>query len=142
MKIHVVLDDKDAIDGFVCVNIKSDLEALKSVITNSCTTIIASDILDKFPYEETMPILGLMIEKLRLGGQLILRGVGLLPFCRSVCSELISTEKAGELLLENKSFQDTRELCKALESAQLVVDSFNLNGISYEIIAKRNNGTL
>lgn len=142
MKINVVLDDKDAIDGFVCVNIKPGTESLQSVINNSCTTIIASDVLDKLSYTETKKVINLMIEKLRIGGELIIKGVGLLQFCRLVCSGSVSAEDAGAILQANSSFQDTRDLTKIFESANLIIDSLKFNGISYEIIATRNTGAV
>jgi hypothetical protein len=137
MKIHIVREGQETIKGFTKVLVKDGVINFNDVSDNQSVFILAGDVLDEFPIEKTQECLKLILQKLRLGGKLVIGGTDIRLFCKSVINSLITKENASNTIFNCKSMTDIETVLLLIRSAGLNVITTQTNGVHYEITAER-----
>lgn len=137
MKIQVITSEPEAISGFDHILIQNgQCPDIDNVINHSCTELIAIDCLDKLSYDDSVKFFGELIKKIRLGGTLVLRGIGLLSIGQQIISEAIDAQSLSNIISNIKCLHDPRNIVNVLEKENFTVTMY-LRGIHYEITATR-----
>lgn len=140
MKIQIIKNDGESIDGFITLKLGNDTKLeLSKIINNSCTEILLLDIIDLFEYNKSIELISDIVSKIRLNGSLILRGISSIAFSHSLLNGIIDSNRASEIISKIQSIHDHRDITSLLESHHFTIDTISLNGLSYELKATRNN---
>ena len=138
MKLQIVKNDDESIDGFVSLKVGEDFKSTVSkIIDNSCTEILLLDILDSMDYDTSYEFLSHIIQKVRLNGSLLLRGVSSIVLASSMLNGQIETKQASNVIANINSIHDQRDIITMLEANDFVVDIVRLSGVTYELKATR-----
>jgi hypothetical protein len=138
MKLQIVNNDDESIDGFISLKVGEDFKTtLSQLIDNSCTEVLLLDILDTMEYEQSFEFLVSVLKKIRSSGSIILRGVSSLSFSHSLLNGPIDSKQASGIIGNIKSIHDQRDVINLLESNNFTVDTVRLNGVVYELKATR-----
>jgi hypothetical protein len=138
MKLQIVNNDDESIDGFISLKIGEDFKTtLSQLIDNSCTEVLLLDILDTMEYEQSFEFLVSVLKKIRSNGSILLRGVSSLAFSHSLLNGPIDSKQASGIIGNIKSIHDQRDVINLLESNNFTVDTVRLNGVVYELKATR-----
>lgn len=138
MKLQIINNENESIEGFVSLKISENFKTtLSQIIDNSCTEILLLDILDTMDYEKSYEFLSQMIHKIRLNGSLILRGVSSIVLANSILNEKIDTKQASNIIANIQSFHDQRDIITLLEANDFIIDTIRLSGVNYELKATR-----
>jgi hypothetical protein len=140
MKLQIVRNDNESIEGFVSLKVGEDFKTtLSQLVDNSCTEVLLLDILDTMEYESSFEFLASVLNKIRLQGSIILRGISSLAFSHSLLHGPIDSKQASEIITNIKSIHDQRDVISILESHNFIIDTVRLHGVSYELRATRYN---
>ncbi len=137
MKIQILTDQQNLIDGYEFVPIKDGEVDLTRFSNNECTEIIADNIIDQVPISHVANTIKFLIEKLRMGGKLVLGGTDLRLFCKHVTNQSIGPVDANHIISQCKSMTNLEEIATLVASAGLKIEATNINGIHFEIFCKR-----
>lgn len=138
MKIQIVNDDKESIDGFITLKIGENPSSdLSKIIDNSCTELLALDVIDTISFDNALEFLSSLLRKIRLNGTIILKGVSSLTFSHALLNSSIDCEYASNIISNIKSIHDHRDIISLLETNNFTIDTVHLGGVSYEIKATR-----
>lgn len=140
MKLQIVNNDNESIEGFVSLKVGENFKnTLSQLVDNSCTEVLLLDILDTMEYESSLEFLLNVIHKIRLQGSIMLRGISSLAFSHSLLNGPLDSKKASEIIANIKSIHDQRDVINLLESNNFIIDTVRLAGVSYEVQATRHN---
>jgi hypothetical protein len=138
MKIQIVNDEAESIDGFIALKISDNPSSdLLKIIDNSCMELLAIDIIDSINFDKSLEFLSDLLGKIRLNGTIILKGVSSLAFSHALLNGSINCEYASDVISNIKSIHDHRDIINLLETNNFTVDTIYLGGVSYEIKATR-----
>jgi len=138
MKLQIVNNDDESIEGFISLKVGEDFKTtLSQLVDNSCTEVLLLDILDTMEYEQSFEFLVSILKKIRSSGSIILRGVSSLSFSHSLLNGPIDSKQASGIIGNIKSIHDQRDVINLLESNNFTVDTVRLNGVVYELKATR-----
>lgn len=138
MKLQIVNNDDESIEGFISLKIGEDFKTtLSQLVDNSCTEVLLLDILDTIEYEQSFEFLVSVLKKIRSNGSIILRGVSSLAFSHSLLNGPIDSKQASGIISNIRSIRDQRDIINLLESNSFTVDTVRLSGIVYELKATR-----
>lgn len=137
MKIQIVNEDEQPIQGYRGVHVKDGKIDFGNVSNNECTVIMANDILNRFSYSQMGECIDVLLSKLRLGGRLVIGGTDYRLFCTNVLSSMISEEDASNIVSQHVSMQDNKRVQLGIISAGLTPITTQIGGIHYEITAER-----
>lgn len=136
MKIYITKDGK-GIENFTLINLKNFQSEMNEVVPNSCTDIVADDIIDFVPHSMLEDFLKILISKLRIGGRLIITGIELGVVSRYVIDETIDEDKYSIIISGKASIHYMGTLIDELKKMNLNIQSAQVKGIKYEISATR-----
>lgn len=137
MKLQLITHESESISGFNQILIENDrCPDIDNVINHSCTDLLAIDCLDKLSYDMSVKLFGELMKKIRLGGTLVVRGIGLLTLGHGIISESIDAQGLSAIVENIKCIHDPRNIVHVLEQENFVV-TMSLRGIHYEITATR-----
>ena len=137
MKIHVVNEGDEHIQGYEKVEVSNGQVQLGKYADNECEFIMASDCLDLLDYNSAKDFMLQARQKLRLGGTLLVGGADLRMLARSVVMEAVSIEEANQLIFSKRSLIDTTTVAKLVTDLGLSILSTRISGLHYEIEASR-----
>lgn len=138
MKLQIVNNDDESIEGFISLKIGEDFKTtLSQLVDNSCTEVLLLDILDTMEYEQSFEFLVNILKKIRSNGSIILRGVSSLSFSHSLLNGPIDSKQASGIIGNIRSIHDQRDVTNLLESNNFTVDTVRLSGVVYELKATR-----
>lgn len=138
MKLQIVNNDDESIEGFISLKIGEDFKTtLSQLVDNSCTEVLLLDILDTMEYEQSFEFLVSVLKKIRSNGSIILRGVSSLSFAHSLLNGPIDSKQASGIIGNIRSIHDQRDVTNLLESNNFTVDTLRLSGVVYELKATR-----
>jgi len=137
MKIHVIKEGADTIGGYTKVTVANEAIDLNGVSDNECEFIMANQILNEFSPDKIGSCLQVLIKKLRMGGTLVIGGTELRMFCINVTNGLVTPREAGQVISECRSMTDSLDVINILRQFGLTVVTTQVNGIHYEITARR-----
>lgn len=140
MKLQIVHDDNESIEGYISLTLSENSKSdLSKIVNNSCTEILLLDIIDSFEYDKSLEFLLDVLTKIRLNGSIILRGISSLAFSHALLNGSIDSNKASNIISNIKSIHDQRDVTELLEKNNFRIDTIRLNGVSYELKATRYN---
>jgi len=137
MKIHVTKMSEETIEGYRHVVVSDNHINFMDISDNECSEILANDVLDSFSSDKTEDCVVSLVNKLRLGGKLIIGGKDLRLFCKSVINESIGTQEASQVLQNTNSMPLLNEVMPIVQSIGLKVLSTQISGIHFEVVAQR-----
>lgn len=138
MKIQIVNKNEEIIDGYYIISTEK-LENISTIINNSCTDLIAIDVLDKLTQNECIDLLNVLMQKIRINGRMVISGVHLLSLAQGIINETIDSSAVNDIIAQNQSIIDSRKICNLLEAKKFIIDTFKIYGHKYEIIAIRSS---
>lgn len=137
MKIHVIKIEQPVIEGYKQVIAFDDYINFMDISNNECEEILATDVLDSFSIDKVNECIVSLVNKLRLGGKLVVGGKDIRLFCRSVLNNMISEVDASHILKSTKSMPPINSVLEIITSLGLQIVTSTINGIHFEIVAKR-----
>lgn len=139
MKLNIISEDSQKIANYTNIVIKNNDIDLSSIISNSCEEIIVSSVLDYLDYKAASEALVGIIQRLRLGGKIIINGIDVKCLSRLVVSERVSIEEYNSIIEDVKSLNTVLNVRNKLLSFGLNIETDFINGYSYNISASRKN---
>ena len=140
MKIQICHENTNAIEGFEVVETKYGLAALQEVTDHSSEEIYVAECIDKMEYDESLKVISLAVQKLRLNGKLSVNGTDLRSCCTLFVNDTIDSKQCSEVIKNVNSLQNCCEVEKILKSLGVLIDTSVIKGTKYEIKAIRQNG--
>tara|TARA_R110002051_G_scaffold186237_1_gene255570 strand:+ start:28 stop:444 length:417 start_codon:yes stop_codon:yes gene_type:complete len=137
MKIHVAKMSGETIEGYKHVVVSDNHINFMDISQNECSEILANDVLDSFSSDKSRDCIVSLVDKLRLGGKLVVGGKDLRLFCRSVINGSIDNNEASQLLQNTSSMPLLNDVILIVQSIGLKVLSTQISGIHFEIVAQR-----
>ena len=138
MKIQIVNNDNESIDGFIALKISDNIKQdLGKIVDNSCTELLVLDVINSFKYNESIEFLLTLLKKVRINGNILLKGVSSLSLSNAILNELINSEEGSSVIENIKSIHDHRDIVNLLEANNFTVNTIMLGGVSYELGATR-----
>lgn len=137
MKIQIVYEEKEAIEGFEVINIKYGLDSLKGIIDHSSEEIYIPESLDKLDLENANLVLSTALKKLRLDGKIFISGTSLRSVCLNVIGNEINYESFSKLIAQSSSLRDVNDIEEILINQNISIETSTVRGNTYEITATR-----
>jgi hypothetical protein len=129
--------NEQTIEGYRHVVVSENYINFMDISNNECSEILANDVLDSFSLDKVKDCLIFLVDKLRLGGNLVVGGKDIRLFCKAVISNLISEDEAS-LIIENINSMPTMiQVVPIIESLGLKIVSTSMSGIHFEVTAQR-----
>jgi hypothetical protein len=136
MKIQILTDIKDSIDGFNPVFLNENgLSA--NIAENSATEIIMNGTVELVPYEKLDNILLDLKKLVRKGGKIVMNGVDASCVSRDFVTGIIDIKTYNDVIFSRMSVHDSKQLGNKLKSLGFVIDKILLRGSIYELHASR-----
>ena len=137
MKIYVTKEDEKKIENFQNISLRNFDNQIKDVVANSCTTIVADEVVDFLSNEDAKKLLNALCAKLRKNGELVVTGIDLGVVSRNVISGVINEEQYSGLIAYRGSMHFSHSIVGLLKTLNLTVETCRIEGIKYDITAKR-----
>jgi len=137
MKLQIVNKNQEHIEGFTVITTKGSEIDLSSVVDNQCELIFAPDVMDTFPVSSLQELVKGLISKLRLGGEIVLGGTDIRLFCKAVSNAQVPYGDASQMIGACSSMTTPDMTADLLKAFQLSVQNIHINGLHYEVKAKR-----
>ena len=137
MKLQILNQSQEPVVGYQTLIIDRNKIDLTQIINNECEFILAADICDSFTAVAIDELVNGLLSKLRLNGELVVGGTDLRLFARAVSNGLISPDDASNLVTSVHSMTSGQQVRGVLEKSGLQIMSFHMDGLHYEVKAKR-----
>jgi len=137
MKIQVAKMGEPIIEGYKHIACSDNYINFMEISDNECNEILAQDILDSFDIDKIQECLVSLVGKLRLHGKIVLGGTDIRMFSRFVTSGSISEQDASSIVKGCNSMSSLSIIEPVLQSLGLNIVSKTINGLHFEVVAKR-----
>lgn len=137
MKLQIRTDTQEPIVGYEQLVVERNKLNLGDITDNECEFILASDILDLFSAGHSEEVVEALRSKLRLNGELVVGGTELRHFAKAVSNGQISPIDASNVVTNSHSLTSSSLITEIVEKFGLSVMSVHVDGLHYEIKAKR-----
>lgn len=137
MKIYVTKEDEKKIENFQNISLRNFDNQIKDVVANSCTTIVADEVVDFLSNEDANKLLNALCAKLRKNGELVVTGVDLGVVSRNVISGVINEDQYSSIIAYRGSLHFSHSIVGFLKTLNLTIETCKIEGIKYDITAKR-----
>lgn len=124
-------------DGYQVLEIVNGKINIDQFSDNECVEIDATISLDFISYPDLNSFMLSLTSKVRKGGTVKLGGVDTYSLSRAITNDSISIEDINKLLYSRKSLTDINTTKEFIISLGFEIVSAHLNGINYEIKARR-----
>ena len=130
--------DRSIPEGVELIKVGEDLDQkLNSITDNSCTEMILEEVFENSKYEDFVPLFNMLINKIRLGGQMLVVGIDLLTLSDLYNSHLIDEEIMNRAIFSKKSLHNCKSLIHIAHQRNLNVASLEKSGFNYKLILTR-----
>jgi len=138
MKLQITTNQKDEIQGFNSFSL-SDLHRVDSEVTdNECENIfISNNVLNSIPPPQIEPFFRLIQTKLRIGGTVTLSAIEPMVMSKMLVNNSLDEMQFSNIVASANSMLPLGAVKNILGSMNLQVLTTSINGISYEITARR-----
>jgi len=136
MKLQVKKENQESIEGYEVVNLDSSMD-ISNITPNSCEEIFAPDACDSFSFQGIAGAVEALVSKLRLGGTIVLGGTHVNIFAKTVSLGLIPPQEASNIIAAANSMTIPEVLVEIFGKFNLNVDTVNIDGLHYEVKARR-----
>jgi hypothetical protein len=137
MKLQILSKTQEPIGGFKTVIIENNSLDLGEISPNECEVILASDVVDSVTYSAIDQLMSALASKLRINGELTVGGTDVRMFATAVSNGRVSLEEASNIVTNVNSMTNGPDVTRTFESLGLEIQSISLEGVHYEIRAKR-----
>ena len=137
MKIYVTTDKDKKIEGFHVVTIQDFDQEMSNIVPNSSECIVAEEIIDHVPYNIVQKFISVLSSKLRKNGTMTLTGFDLGLVTRYVLNGAIDEQQYSDIVSNRLSMHNMKSVCNYCRDLNLIIENATLEGIKYEIYAKR-----
>lgn len=137
MKLLIINQQQETIEGYQIVDLRSGLEQLDQVVNNSCTDIILTNCLDSLCKEDAKKVLSTASSKMRLGGKMSISGIELKSLCRDALNNMLSSDNFGDIIQSMSCVFTSQEIVQLISSINLKIDTVLVQGHTYEIKISR-----
>ena len=137
MKIHVTRMDQETVDNYNHVVVSDNHINFLDISDNECQEILANDVLDSFSIDKVGECITSLVNKLRLGGTIVVGGKDVRLFSKAVLNNGISEITASEIVNSCQSMSSINDVVPVLQHLGLKIISTNVAGIHYEVKASR-----
>jgi hypothetical protein len=138
MKVQIVLTEEDKIEGFTTIELKNLGVAIEDISDNKCEFIVATKIINVLRPEQIADFINLITSKLRRGGTLVLSGIEPKVLCKMISNDLVREETLNNIVSQCSSVMPMKNCLELLSTKGLQINNASINGVEYEISAKRN----
>jgi len=138
MKLQITTNQKDEIKGFNSFSL-SDLHRVDTEVTdNECENIfISNNVLNSIPPPQIEPFFRLIQSKLRIGGTVTLIAIEPMVVSKMLINNSLDEMQFSNIVASVNSMLPLGAVKNILGSMNLQVLTTSINGISYEITARR-----
>ena len=137
MKIHVLKENQPHIENFKRVDVSDNQIDLSEISDNECILVLANDSLNSFSIANIPSFIQSLVKKIRINGALVVGGTEIRLFCKNVTNGSINEAEASKIINDVQSMTTVYETENIIKSLGLNIESTQLNGVHYEIKAKR-----
>ena len=138
MKIDIVGNPDEAISGYKPVVVNADgFVDLFDISDSECVEIRANGVIDKFKASQFETSLVSLLKKVRLGGKVSLSGLDCNVLSRQVISGQLDERSFSAIVENSNSISSLRTVAQILQSQGLKIQTQNLSGYTYQIVATR-----
>jgi hypothetical protein len=138
MKIDIVGNPDEAISGYRPVVVNPDgFIDLFDISDSECVEIRANGVVDKFKASQFETSLVSLLKKVRLGGKVSLSGLDCNVLSRQVISGQLDERSFGAIVENSNSISSLKTVAQILQSQGLKIQTQNLSGYTYQIVATR-----
>ena len=138
MKVHIVRPGEESIGGVERVEISPAFGVdVSQYSDNEIEEIFANDLIDSIPSDQVGATINSLVRKMRLGGRMVIGGTDLRLFCKMVISGSMNEEAANKIIGKSSSMIPTNLIMNTLRQCGLNIQASYINGVHYEIEAKR-----
>lgn len=137
MKLQIIVNESEKIEGYTHLNLQTLQEDIKTIPDNSCESIVAVKVLNRIPLQSIEGFIDLVLSKLRLGGEINISGIEQKVLAKFILNGNISEQDFNTLLMFSNSMITRSDTVKLLEVKGLKLKTSNMNGIEYDITATR-----
>lgn len=138
MKIDIVGNPDEAISGYKPVVVNADgFVDLFDISDSECVEIRANGVIDKFKASQFETSLVSLLKKVRLGGKVSLSGLDCNVLSRQVISGQLDERSFSAIVENSNSISSLRTVAQILQSQGLKIQTQNLSGYTYQIVAVR-----
>lgn len=138
MKIDIVGNPDEAISGYKPVIVNADgFVDLFDISDSECVEIRANGVIDKFKASQFETSLVSLLKKVRLGGKVSLSGLDCNVLSRQVISGQLDERSFSAIVENSNSISSLKTIAQILQSQGLKIQTQNLSGYTYQIVATR-----
>lgn len=138
MKIDIVGNPDEAISGYKPVVVNADgFVDLFDISDSECLEIRANGVVDKFKASQFENSLVSLLKKVRLGGKVSLSGLDCNVLSRQVISGQLDERSFSAIVENSNSISSLKTVAQILQSQGLKIQTQNLSGYTYQIVAVR-----
>ncbi len=137
MKIHVTRIDQETVENYNHVIVSDGYINFLDISDNECQEILANDVLDNFSIDKVGECITSLVNKLRLGGTIVVGGKDVRLFAKAVLNNGISEIEASEIVNSCQSMSSINDIVPVLQHLGLKIINTNVAGIHYEVKASR-----
>lgn len=137
MKIHITENIDKALENYVVVPILYGKIDMSFATDNSVTHIIAIDALDSIPCKLLIDFIKSLVQKMRLGCEIILGGTELSAISKDMITNKINTLEYNELIFGKRGLYRSSDIVNLLNQAGLIIHDIQIKGNKYELTAVR-----
>lgn len=137
MKLQIVTDINNKIEGFETVVLTGPTIDIKHIFTNECHEILLGECVNKIPIDSIPAFLGEIFSKLRKGGKLKMNFINPRLLSMSLLRDEISLEDYNTAIYSNNSLMDLDMLESVLASTDLEIETCTINGVGYDVTITR-----
>lgn len=137
MKLQLLNRDRQEIEGYKVINVTDAKLNLSEIVDNQCEQIFAPDIVDSFPLQNVQELISGIVSKLRLGGEIIIGGTDIRLFSKAVANGVMPYGDASTAISLSLSMSTPDMIAEVLQALNLKIENIHMNGIHYEVKAKR-----
>jgi hypothetical protein len=138
MKIQVLTDIKDCIDGYNPIILENG-EFNINAPENSISSILMLQSMEQIPYEMLDKTLSMIRRSLRMNGKLVIGGIDINCISRDLINKVIDSKTYNSIIFSKKGIYDSKELSDKIIELGLTIDKITLKGSVYEIHASRSS---
>ena len=113
---------------------------LDVIANSSCSSVYLADTLDFVLLGDRIKFFSQAIQKVRYGGELIIRGLDLIEISRKIFIKELNIQAAQHVLYNNRSSAETiNSTIDFLKTSGFDISSYHLDDMFYHIEARRPN---
>lgn len=141
MRLLITTDKETKQEGFnlILIEKEGDQEQIDKVIDSCCTMLVVEGAADVLPYEQSVELITKSIRKIRLNGEIVIRGLSFEHLSSMYKANEINIEDVNKQILNISSFQDYKNIIYNFDRSNFTVESLTFAEATYEIRATRND---